>query len=179
MLDPLSAPIRIYYVTDWKMSAKRRQSYSHMGPQWRHSNPSGCGCSGSAALPLPELNHTSVTKPPDWRTVIWTLNAGDEMRGQTKLAHQRGESTLQAISCSSLQWIGSPTGCLFGCEKAGHISQVGRIGERGDPPMSLEFWMTKNLKAAEISVLADFTGLLDLSPDSRPLLWPLGLSITG
>lgn len=33
-----------------------------------------------------------------------------ETRGQTKLAHQRVESTLQAISYSSLQWIGSPTG---------------------------------------------------------------------
>lgn len=111
---------------------------------WRHGNPSGCGCSGWAALPLLELNHTAVTKPADWRTVIWTRNAGDEMRGQTKLVHQREESTLQAISCSSLQWIGSPTGRLLGSERASHISQMGQTGERGDPPMSLELQMTKN-----------------------------------
>ncbi|KAF0029448.1 hypothetical protein F2P81_018553 [Scophthalmus maximus] len=86
-----------------KLLPLQLQPTPHVGPQRRHSNPSGCGCSGSAALPLPELIHTSVTKPPDWRTVIWTRNEGDETRGQTKLAHQRGKSTLQAISCSSLR----------------------------------------------------------------------------
>lgn len=57
---------------------------------------------------LRRCQSSTVTKPPDWRTVIWTRDTGDDSRGQAKLAHQRGESTLQAISCSSLQWIGSP-----------------------------------------------------------------------
>lgn len=108
---------------------------------------------------LRRCQSSTVTKPPDWRTVIWTRDTGDDSRGQAKLAHQRGESTLQAISCSSLQWIGSPTGCPHGLEQADHVSQMGRIGERGDLPASLVFQLTKNSRAGEISVLADFTGL--------------------
>lgn len=96
---------------------------------------------------LHRCQSSTVTKPPDSRTVIWTRDAGDDTRGQTKLAHQRGESTLQAISCSSLQWIGSPSGRPLGSEKADHISQMGRIGEWGDLPMSLLFRMTKNSRA--------------------------------
>lgn len=33
---------------------------------------------------------STVTKPPDWRTVIWTKDARGDTWGQTKLAHQRG-----------------------------------------------------------------------------------------
>ncbi|KAK9525526.1 hypothetical protein VZT92_016221 [Zoarces viviparus] len=64
--------------------------------------------------------NSTVTKPPDWRTVIWTRHAGDGTGGQSKLAHQRGESTLPAISRSSLQWIGSP------------YRPPARLGERPD-----------------------------------------------
>lgn len=28
--------------------------------------------------PLPELSHTTVTKPSDWRTLIWTWDARDK-----------------------------------------------------------------------------------------------------
>lgn len=108
---------------------------------------------------LRRCQSSTMTKPPDWGTVIWTRDTGDDTRGQTKLAHQRGESTLQAISCSSLQWIGSPSGRPLGSERADHISQMGRIGKRGDLSMSLVFRMTKNSRTGEISVLADFTGL--------------------
>lgn len=133
-----------------KCQQKKASILAHTGPQWRHGNPHGCGCSGSAALPLPELNRDKAARLEDSY-----LDSGRQRRtgGQTKLAHQRGESTLQAISRSSLQWIGSPTGRPLGSEKAGHVSQIGWIGKRGDPPMSLEFRMTKNSKAGEISVL--------------------------
>lgn len=103
---------------------------------------------------LRRCQSSTVTKPPDWGTVIWTLDTGDDTRGQTKLAHQRGESTLQAISCSSLQWIGSPSGCPRGSERADHISQMGRTGKRGDLSMSLVFRMTKNSRAGRDSSLS-------------------------
>lgn len=70
-----------------------------------------------------------------------------------------------------------PYGRPHGLEQADHVSQMGRIGERGDLPASLAFQLTKNSRAGEISVLADFTGLQDSRTASRPLLWALGLSI--
>lgn len=126
---------------------------------------------------LRRCQSSTVTKPKDWRTVIQTRDTGDDTRGHAKLAHQRGESTLQAISCSvpSMNWK-SHAGHPLGCKQADHISQMERIGERGDLRTFLVFQLKKDSRAAEISILADFTVLAGLRTFSRPLLWPLGQS---
>lgn len=144
-----------------------------MSPQWRHGNPCGGRCSGSAAPPLPELNHTSVTKPPDWRTVIWTCDTGDETRGQTKLAHQRDEPTLQAISYSSLQWIGNPTWFWEGRPRLAN-------GANRRTRWSSDVLGVSNDKESKGGSNLSFSRLEQhSSPLHRPLLWPLGLLVTG
>lgn len=83
----------------------------------------------------------------------------DDTRGRAKLAHQRDEPSPQAISRSSLQWIGSPAGRALGSGQDSRLSQMGRIGGRGDVPASLAFPLTKDSRAARRFVLADFTAL--------------------
>lgn len=103
---------------------------------------------------------STVTKPPDWWTVIWTRDTGDGRRGQTKLAHQRGEVNPAGniLLLPSMNWKSHWSPAQL---RAEHVSQMGRIGERGDLPVSLVFQLTKNSGAVEIFVLADFTGLQD------------------
>lgn len=142
------------------MSAERHRPGARAGPQQSPGNPSGCRCSGSAALPLPELNHAAVTKLPDWRTVIWARNAGDETRGQTKLAHkrERGPPCRQSPA-PPFNELEIPTAGARLQEKAGLPSH--KWGEQENEVIlrcPWEFGMTKKSKAGEIYSSTVFSG---------------------
>lgn len=121
------------------------------GPHSRHSNP-----------PPPRLRMFRFSRSAAVTTQPWQSrqiggqlsgpgDTGDDTRGQTKLAHQRDEPSPQAISRSSLQWIGSPAGRALGSGQASRLSQMGRIGRRGDVPASLVFPLTIQGQQGELS----------------------------
>lgn len=126
------------------------------GPHSRHGNPPpGCGCSGSAAPPLSQLNHDKAARLED----SYLDSARPETIREVRLNWLTRETSPQAISRSSLQWIGSPAGRALGSGQASRLSQMGRIGGRGDVLVSLVFPLTKDSRAARRFVLADFTAL--------------------
>lgn len=128
------------------------------GPHSRHGNP-------PPRLWMFRFSRSAAVTAQPWQSrqiggqLSGPGDTGDDTRGQTKLAHQRDEPSPQAISRSALQWIGSPTGRALGSGQASRLSQMGRIGGRGDVPASLVFPLTKDSRAARRFVLADFTAL--------------------
>lgn len=140
-----------------------------MGPRRRHGNPSSCGCSGSAVPPAARAQSHNCDKA--FRLEDTYLDLGRK-RQEVRLNWLTREWSppFRQSPTPPFNELEVPPVARFGSEKAGHVSQLGRGGEWGDPATSLEFCMTKYWKAGEHSVLAVFTRL----PVSRPLIWSLG-----
>lgn len=77
-------PIPIYDVRDRKMSAKKKEKKKGINPSLARALgedtviPPVVDVQVQLFRPLPELSHTTVTKPSDWRTLIWTWDARDK-----------------------------------------------------------------------------------------------------
>lgn len=77
-------PIPIYDVRDRKMSAKKKEKKKGINPSLAQARredtviPPVVDVQVQLFRPLPELSHTTVTKPSDWRTLIWTWDARDK-----------------------------------------------------------------------------------------------------
>lgn len=154
-----------------KCQQKRKKRKKELIPpsRRRHGNPSSCGCSGSAVPPAARAQSHNCDKA--FRLEDTYLDLGRK-RQEVRLNWLTREWSppFRQSPTPPFNELEVPPVARFGSEKAGHVSQMGRGGEWGDPPTSLEFCMTKYRKAGEHSVLAVFTRL----PVSRSLIWSLG-----